>query len=479
MSIRTELMERDGYLYEVEITDENTIGSVKPISGQSGDMPAQSVSRPQIDYEKIAEKMRKTADPMRTILSQEGGAQFYQDERYIDPNWTPPPLFEYSLVNYLNHYDEMPWRIETTEQYGVPSLSNTAKWQYQDQIRKATGDSDFILSDAAWNQSRAKVVLDSLENEVFDEGFEFNPVPHGYLGGKAQHHPSIGDLIHGYTNLGARQVDQGLFEIFDFLSDENKADIGDAGPLGIGAGFFSDVFSDIFSGLNLGPLTERQIVIESGPGQSYSKFLSRIGSELGHTKQFQGRPFNAWDFLANPSEYYSDKGLRYGEASGELPGGVGVSEVFRGQLKGLNKKLTEWFEGKGKFGKLFGSSSYYKDPEHPEFWAHQGAEMKDDEMVSRMRYKGYGHEAPIHDVLFQAALVDAKRRYESGEFNYEQYKNFIKDFDAGSGAAPGIVTNRYKDWISPSPNIEDYAVGSPERKAEYDRRGWAYDETIY
>ena len=39
MAIRKELMERDGHLYEVEIIDENTIGSVKHISGQYNDLP--------------------------------------------------------------------------------------------------------------------------------------------------------------------------------------------------------------------------------------------------------------------------------------------------------------------------------------------------------------------------------------------------------------------------------------------------------
>ena len=83
---------------------------------------------------------------------------------------------------------------------------------------------------------------------------------------------------------------------------------------------------------------------------------------------------------------------------------------------------------------------------------------------------------------------DFRREVDEGE---EEVEGEVKDIEATDTQAEATTgnggtsaTEAYEkggtdyDPENPDTNMKDFPLNSPERKAEYDRRGWAYDETI-
>ena len=59
----------------------------------------------------------------------------------------------------------------------------------------------------------------------------------------------------------------------------------------------------------------------------------------------------------------------------------------------------------------------------------------------------------------------------------------VKDIEATEKQAPPTASEAAEkhaayDPENPDTNMKDFPLNSPERKAEYDRRGWKYDDTI-
>ena len=439
MTIRTELMERDGYLYEVEITDENTIGSVKPITGQSGNMP--------IDH--ITYKEDPDFNVNTNLQTRYGGSPVYA-------------AYD-QLGNKVTEFDLKPDK-EIDQRYKnigespeSESLQDVFKWQYEQELMKVLGDDYKGISDEDWKNTRISNVLDSLKNDAYRFGWEFDPTHTG----KASLRKSVPETIQELPSAAAYTVDNVLADWFvqnplNILFGDKYGPPVVYGPMGNAEEVWEERSEDWAGGLSLIhglgvdailetganealydliPALQRTIQLETGKNESLGETLQFLGVELAHVAQLQGKEFDLDEFIDQGYSYYAGKGYGYGEATGdELPSGAMTQLMGYGDWKGVLDVI-------GEEGSIAGNTKFYKDTilKHPEYWAERGD-------IGSSNFHGYGIQQPIIDALMESMFVTFKRDYKNGKYTFDEYKQLIKNIKTGTTDGTDMI-NRYDTYI--------------------------------
>ena len=90
------------------------------------------------------------------------------------------------------------------------SLQDVFKWQYEQELMKVLGDDYKGISDEDWKNTRISNVLDSLKNDAYRFGWEFDPTHTG----KASLRKSVPETIQELPSAAAYTVDNVLADWF-------------------------------------------------------------------------------------------------------------------------------------------------------------------------------------------------------------------------------------------------------------------------
>tara|TARA_R100000808_G_scaffold10942_1_gene28639 strand:+ start:1051 stop:2433 length:1383 start_codon:yes stop_codon:yes gene_type:complete len=456
MAIRKELMERDGHLYEVEIIDENTIGSVKHISGQYNDLP------PAGD---VTYKEDTSSNINKNISTRYGGATSYipydqYGNKIVDlPSEEELKKLKEAQQGFLDTFENEDERYKYIgESPESESLQHTFKWQYEQELMKVLGDDFKGISDEAWKLTPIYNVLDSLKNDAYRFGWEFDPT---HTGSRAALRKTIPESLQEVTGAAAYTFDNVLADWLvqnplSILFGDKYGEPVVYGPMGNAEEVWEERSEDWAGGLSLLhglttdailetganevlydliPALQRTVLIRTGKDESLGQTLRILGVELAHVAQLQGKEFDLDEFLDQGYQYYATKGYGGGEAIGdELPSGS-MSQIqgYTG-LKGALDVL-------GEEGPFHGHSKFYTDTtlKHPEYWAERGD-------IGYSDFHGYGIQQPIIDDLMESMFLTFKRDYQSGALDFNEYKQIIENLRESTTYGTDMI-NRYDTYI--------------------------------
>jgi hypothetical protein len=400
--LATEIIERNGMIYEVEFVDDGTgemkMGAVNYISGSPIDTgPPVDASGPKVDWNEVAAIRSRTANPMKTIIGSEGGAQDANvgNPEYKTPwekkwsNMSPLEKYYYQRDNsYLSNFARninIVHGTDLNEDLGGaeaamarPDVQDVLLLQLNQEINRVGGTQ---ITPDFYDKTRLAEFTDSVQN-VFPN-IIFNPKRED----AAQYSQSFLGAGADLMQSGAHKIDNVLFDFFDALhgrddyfeeeflgATKEKWDNTDAGLFQILSGLLIEAtgrdVDDLKPYLDIDQtfLTKDYVDYKAGEDHSLSRTITDISAELGHAETFRGEDFNWSDFLANPSEYFSRKGFEPGEPTeGDMPKSVAGSKMLDQMIEDIitgARSASE--EGRGD------SDLYEEGSGHPEFWAHEG-----------------------------------------------------------------------------------------------------------